>query len=1111
MKCSIAVLTICWLTVACFGQSSGIQGIATDESRALVPSAKVTVTNVATGVSNTTETNEQGFYTVPFLGPGSYRIEVSKSGFAPVTRDNLQVYIGQIVRADFVLKVGDVSQRIEVSATAALLDSETSTTGQVIENKRIVEMPLNKRNYLELARLSAGVVQAATMSDGARTGQTEAGFVGMGMRAYQTSIMIDGVDNTSRSGGGPLGFQAQATKPSVDAVGEFKVVTSNMSAEFGYRMGPTVMVSIKSGTNAIHGSLYEFLRNEKLDGSNFFANRAGSAKPTLRQNQFGGTVGGPIIKDRTFYFVSYEGTYIRAGRSLLATVPSAEARVGDFSRERVNLNRIFDPTTTTGSGADAIRLPFAGNVIPRSRWDPVSEKVLALYPMPNVPGQEYQNNNYFRSPSDPDDSRQLDFRIDHSFSANDRVFYRHSFRRQNVLNNSALPLETGACCDDGGQRLELKGDNLTMNWTHTFSPTIYNEARFGFTQFPTRFNVLLLEPLNAKFGIKNAPGDSFGDGLNYGLTHFQITPERTAVASTYNNLGSACCWPNTNNMDSIHVADNLLVQRGTHGLRVGMDFRRANVFRNAGRRRRGRFIFTRVYTTQSPNVAASRTTTGNELGDLILGYANQASVGNPAGENYISPSWAFYLQDDWKVTRNLTLNLGLRWDYFGMAYYPNGTADGFGGVSTYLTEYSGVPKDDPRYGTFLRPKDGSDTGAERDLNNFAPRIGLAYRLGSKTVIRSAFGIIYGQAEGVNSRWSNQTPFFTEVEFPGTNTVPAAFVKDGLPFVQLPAKEPVAGTGINTSPLKIPNQYASQWFFDIQREVPGGILFNIGYQGTKTTKIVVSRNINFPGPHPTIPAAQRRLDPKWNAINRGGDAGANANYNALTVRAEKRYAQGLTFLASYTWSHNIDQATESLDTNFDRIANPYDLRNERGNSNLDHRHMFLSSVTYELPFGRGKAYGASWNRAVDAFLGGWQAGGILTLRSGFPFDVTYPGDPQNTGTTNRGNRVGVGTVSNPTIDRWFDELAFVQSAPGVYGNAGRNLLFGPGTRNLDFSLAKRFSGLREGHYLQLRFEAFNLSNTPKFGQPNATLRQPNTATINRADEPRRIQIGLKYVF
>ena len=542
-----------------------------------------------------------------------------------------------------------------------------------------------------------------------------------------------------------------------------------------------------------------------------------------------------------------------------------------------------------------------------------------------------------------------------------------------------------------------------------------------------------------------------------------------------------------------------------------MDFRRANVFRNAGRRRRGRFIFTRVYTTQAPNVAVSRANTGNELGDLLLGYANQASVGNAAGENYISPSTALYLQDDWKVTPNLTLNLGLRWDYFGVAYYPNGTADGFGGVSTYLTEFSGVPRGDPRYGTFIRPKDGSDCGCEQDRNNFAPRIGMAYRLGSKTVIRSAFGIIFGQADSVNSRWSNQTPFFTEVEFLGTNTTPAAFVKNGLPVVQLPAKEPVAGTGISTSPLKVPNQYASQWFLDVQRALPGGVLFNVGYQGTKTTKIVVGRNINFPGPHPAIPAAQRRLNPRWNAINRSGDAGANANYNALTVRADKRYEKGLTFLASYTWSHNIDQATESLDTNFDRIANPYDLRNERGNSNLDHRHVFLSSVTHELPFGRGKTFGASWNRAVDSLLGGWQVGGILTLRSGFPFDVTYPGDPQNTGTTNRGNRIGAGTVSSPTIDKWFDESVFTASAPGVYGNTGRNVLFGHGTRNLDFSLAKRFPGLREGHYVQLRSEAFNASNTPKFGQPNSALRQPSTASINRADEPRRVQIGLKYIF
>lgn len=286
--------------------------------------------------------------------------------------------------------------------------------------------------------------------------------------------------------------------------------------------------------------------------------------------------------------------------------------------------------------------------------------------------------------------------------------------------------------------------------------------------------------------------------------------------------------------------------------------------------------------------------------------------------------------------------------------------------------------------------------------------------------------------------------------------------------------------------------------------------SVGYQGTKSTKLFVSRNVNHPGPHPSIPATQRRLRPMWNAVTYA-EFGANANYNALTGRIEKRFSQGLTFLTSYTWSHNIDQATEALDTGFDVIVDPYNLSGERGNSNLDHQHVFTTSATYEIPFGRGKPMGAGWHAALDAALGGWQVGGILTLRTGFPFEVTYPGDPQNSSTTNRGDRIGSGVLQNPTIDRWFDQLAFVASAPGVYGNTGRNVLYGPGTRNLDFSLAKRFTVPWEGHYLQFRFESFNFTNTPKFAQPNGSLRAAGTATINRADEPRRIQFGLKYVF
>jgi hypothetical protein len=1090
---------------ALLAQSSGIQGVVTDPSMAPAPGVRVTITNTATGIATVATTNERGFYSVPFMPIGTYRVAAEKEGFSPVSRENLVLNVDQIARVDFTLRIGTVSEIIEVTAAAALLESETTTMGQVIEQKRIAEMPLNLRNYLELAKLSAGVLPARTLGRGARTGgedHTEGGFIALGQRAYQTNVLLDGVDNSSRASGGPLGFQAQATKPPVDAVAEFKVVTNNNSAEYGYRMGGKVVVSTKSGTNEIHGSLYEFLRNEKLDGTNFFANRSGSVKPTLRQNQFGGTVGGPVLKNRTFYFFSYQGTRIRRGQSFTSTVPSAAARSGDFSGEGQNRNRVYDPLTTTGAGAAAIRQPFPANRIPASRFDPVTKPIVDLYPLPNIAGRDLAPNNFFFAPSDIDTSNQYDIKVDHNFSEKDRTFYRYSIRRDDKLQNGPLPLS--AFGGGLGQTVFLPSDNIMGSWTRLITPTLYNELRFGYTHYPTRFDILEQENVNKRMGVKGAPGDTFDDGQDHGLARFN--------PNGYNEIGSRSFWPNRNFLENFQVNNNLLWQRGRHSVKTGVEYRRADIFREAQRFRRGLFTFNKVFTAEMPNNAASRTATGNGLADMLLGWASQTTVGNQLSENAIAPYWGLYVQDDWKLSPRLTLNLGLRWELFQSPYFPDGHRAGRLGVSRFLTEFNVAPSD-PRYETFERPKDGRDCGCKEDYNNFAPRFGAAFRLTAKTVVRAGAGIFYGEADYITSesaRWINQTPDFTEVITPTNNIVPAAIVRDGFAPVTLPATEPVPGTNLEVSRDEFPNQYASQWFFDVQRELPGDILLAVGYQGAKATHLYAGRNINSPGPHPTIPANQRRLRPIWNNITLR-DPGFNSSYNALVAKAERRFSKGLTFIGSYTWSHNIDQNNESLDEGLAGTANPYDYRSERGNSSLDRRHNFVGSYTYELPFGRGRAFGGSWGGALDALLGGWQLGGILSLRTGIPFSVSYPGDAQNSGTANRGDRIGVGTLPDPTIDRWFDEFAFVASAPGVFGNTGRNVLYGPGSRNFDFILGKRFRLPWERHALQFRFESFNFTNTPTFGQPNSGLRGQATATINQADEPRRIQLALKYTF
>lgn len=1087
------------LGIAVWGQNSGIQGVVTDPSGASVPDAAITLTNTATGVVNTARTNERGFYSVPFLPPAFYKVEAAKAGFATVTRENLKLDVDQTARIDFTLRLGAVAETVQVTATAALLESETTTMGTVMENKRILEMPLNLRNYLELAQSALGVQPARSQGHGARTAGedgTEGGFIAVGQRAYQTNVLLDGVDNSSRASGGPLGFQAQAVKPAVDAIGEFKVVTNNNSAEYGYRMGGKVLVSTKSGSNDLHGSLYEFLRNDKLDGTNFFANRSGSHKPTLRQNQFGGTIGGPVLRNRTFYFFSFQGTRISRGKSFTSTVPGALARSGSFAQEGVNRNRVFDPASTTGDGANALRAQFPNNVIPASRFDSVVAPIVGQYPLPNIAGRDSLPNNYFFSPSDNDRANQYDIKIDHNLSDRDRLFARWSIRRDFKLQNGPLPLS--AFGGGLGQTVDLPADNWVGSWTHSFTPTVFNEARFGFTHYPTRFDILDRENLNKKYGVKGAPGDTFTDGLDHGLARFN--------PSGYNEIGSRSFWPNRNWMDNLQFNDNLLMQRGSHAIKAGAEFRRLDIFREAQRFRRGLFNFNKVYTSERPNDAASRTATGNGVADMLLGWSSQTTVGNQLSEDAIAPYWGLYVQDDWKISSRLTMNIGLRWELFQSPYFPDGVPIGRLGVSRFVTEFTGARPGDGRYETFERPKSGGDCGCIEDKNNFAPRLGLAYRLTRATVVRSGFGLFYGEADYLTSetaRWINQTPDFTEVIVNGTNVAQAAFVRNGFAPVVLPATAPVTGTNVETGSVKMPNQYSTQWFLDIQRELPGDMLLVVGYQGAKSSQLYRGRNINNGGPHPSIPESTRRVRRIWNAVTLR-EAGSNSNYNALVSKVEKRFSKGLAFVASYTWSHTIDDGNESLDENLSGTANPYNYSAERGNSSLDRRHNFTTSATYELPFRFG-------HKALRTMLGGWQLGGLLSFRTGYPYDISYPGDPQNSGTRNRGDRIATGTLDHPTIDRWFDQNAFVQSAPGVFGNTGRNVLYGPGLRNFDFILAKRFNLPWERHHLQFRFESFNFTNTPHFDQPASGLRAVNTATINAADEPRRIQLALKYSF
>ncbi|MGH9340923.1 MAG: carboxypeptidase regulatory-like domain-containing protein [Acidobacteriota bacterium] len=1080
-------------------QNSGIQGVVTDETGAIVPGVGITVTNLETGVARTAVTNDVGFYSVPLLKEGRYKIKAEMPGFT-TQEVTIPLEVGQVLRRDFQLKIGEMTQVVEVSALGSLLQSKPMDVGQVMGERQIRELPLNGRNYLDLAKLAIGVLPARQLGRGHRAGP-EGAFLAVGMHGAQNNVLLDGTDNSSRTSGGPLGFEYQAVKPSVDAVSEFKVITNNTSAEHGFRMGAKVIVSTKSGTNDFHGSLYEFHRNDVFSANNFFANRAGVDVPKYIRNQFGATFGGPIIGDKTFFFGSYQGTRIRQGQSFTSSVPSQEVREGNFANQPDSRRNIFDPLTLTGSGGGAIREQFPNNRIPAERINPIAQQLIALYPLPNIAGREHLPNNFFFTPTEANDADQYDFRVDHNFNDANRIFVRYSLRDQFIDRPGRLPFPA---MGERGETVDLNGQNLATNYAATISPTMHNEFRFGWSWFPTLFDIPFTENLNAQFGIKGAPGDSFGDGLDHGYTLFRV--------SGFRALGPRGFWPNDNDLKVFNVADNVLWINGNHSIKFGGEYRQTEVFRLSSRHRRGRFIYNGVYTAEQPNKGSSRKNTGNGAADFLLGWANNTTFGMRSGEHIIAPYYGFFIQDDWKVTPKLTLNLGLRWELFDGPYYPNveeQTVSKF----TFTGEWPNVESVE-----FVFPEDDNDCGCDRDLNNFAPRLGIAYRLADKTVIRAGGGIYYGEADYISQesgRFVTGFPRTIEISTPQPRTETSLFLSQGFPAMPpTPSATTIPGGGIRVTsiPKFLPTMYSGQWFLDVQHTLPWDMLLTVGYNGTSTSHMAESLNINEPlTPHPTIRAFDRRRYKGVRAFNLFGNI-LNANYNALAVKMQKRYSQGLTFLSSFTWAHNIDHGSEALNQGeaSSRVS-PYDLTLERASANLDRRLAYTLALMYELPFGPGRRWlqsgPASW------ILGGWQVGGILSLLSGSPLNHSVSGCDQNNGGRCRGDLLRDPNLpaDQRTIDRWFDTEFAVAQTPGTIGNAGRNLIMGPGRSNLDFTAMKNFYMPWENHRLQLRFEAFNFTNTPHFGQPNTTVGSETVGVITEAEQGRLIQFALKYLF
>lgn len=1066
------ILVLPFAGACCFGQLATIQGEVRDPSSAAVPAAAITVTNVSTGVSQVSSTNQTGFYSVPGLIPGIYSIQAKAPGFAIALQQNLRLDVNQIARVDFALKTGAVSETVTVYSTVTPLTTDSSTVGQLISNKTMVELPLNGRNYLQLAQLTAGV----SPSSGSRN-SSEGSFTALGQQVYQTNILVDGIDNSTRASGGELGYQAQAVTPSIDSVEQFEVVTNNNSAEYGVRMGATVIVETKSGTNQLHGTLYEFLRNGDLDATDFFS--VGQPKPAYHQHQFGGTLGGPILKNRLFFFGSTEATRVDAGTTSISTVPNSAERSGNFA----GMLKIYDPQTTALVKGKDVRTLFSGNQIPASRFDPTAVKVIALYPEPNLPGVV---NNYYFSAPDISNTNEYDGRLDYDVTSTERFFVRYSRRDFNEVQPGNLPLPAA-----GGlwETTNVGSNSVSANWNSTVSPSSANELRLGYSRMNTLIGVPKEPNYNQQLGINGIP--DLGSANDTGLALFS--------PSNYAQVGTQNFWPNWNNLGVIQISDAFSKVHGTHTMKFGVELLREYNFRIASRYSRGHMTFNGSFT-QDPN---NRGATGDSMADFLLGDASGGTIGNSNGESMLSHNYSAFFQDDWRVTPRLTLNLGVRWDRFGPPSFHSIYA------SRYEFQYGS-----PTY-TIVSPKGTSDCGCVENNKNFSPRLGFAFQATPKTVIRSGFGTYYGEPSYENedgARFFNQPPNFTEISFPTDRLFsPALIVSHGFPAGLLPTTVLQQNSSVSTAQPYKPNQYTLEWFVDFQRELPAQIVFTASYMGESGRQLAFVQNLNTPFTPGPGTLQNRRPWPFFGSIS-SYPAGANSNYNGLTLKAVKRYSNGLEFLASYTWSHNLDDGTGLLNDDTSPARNPYDLALDYGNSAYDLRQRFVASFMYDLPFGTGRQWLPS-NRALNWLFGGWQVGGILTVQTGQYFTPTLSVDLTNTGTTNFPN-----AVSNPnlpanqrSIANWFNLSAFALPAQYVYGNAGRGIVEGPPLRNMDLKIGKNFY-FRERYRFEFRAEMFNFTNTPHFALPNATVNSAQEGTItSTAGNPRLIQGALKFVF
>jgi Carboxypeptidase regulatory-like domain/TonB dependent receptor len=1188
LLCSLLLL----FTGLCWAQkdTGNIVGTVRDSSGAMVPRASVTITDVDRGTSFSTATNDSGEYVSGPLKIGRYRVKVEKQGFKSVVVGPVQLNVQERPSVNITLQVGQVQQEVTVTSLGPQLQTETSDLGQVVTGQRIETLPLNGRNYAQLAQLGAGVVPA---EPGSRE-EKSFGFSSNGARALQNNFLLDGVDNNSNLGD-LLNESTYVIQPSVDAIGEFKVQTNAYSAEFGRGNGAIMNAVIKSGTNQFHGDVYEFVRNEKFDATNAFDE---FGKQPYKQNQFGATLGGPIIKNRTFFFADYEGLRVRQATPILNVIPTPQMRAGNFTDNLTNipvmavdpntglstnqtaldcngnptfLGELFDTRLTQVSSLNPdgfCGVPIASggqlNVFPSGMIDPLASRLSAFYPTPNT---NRSGSNFLVDPARKETRNNFDIRVDHKISSKDDSFARFSYEDQ----PSNIPSPFNNVLDGGGFFDGLEDNSyrsLALSETHLFSSNLVNEFRAGYNRINAhRFQLNFDKNVagDPSFGI-NYPGIPFAP-LNGGLPEIDFSDGTVTI-------GSSTFLPSVEIQNSYVFTDNFTWVRGRHSLKFGTEIRREQftIFQPAASR--GNLGFGSDFTDNP----ASPGNGGSAFASFLLGIPDFGEITSLHNVDYHRPIYSFYVQDDFRVNPRLTLNLGLRYELFTTV------KEGHDQEATFDFAKQGllVPKGQTMQLTPTLAQSipifatGSRGLINPDLNNFAPRVGLAYQINDKLVFRSGYGIFYGGQE--NGPYSNPSPgfnppFFSIQSFNVNCGLASANPAPGQTDCSIPNFN-VLSQGFPANSLSDPNTpllfsldpnlrtpYNQQWHIGFQYQLPSQTLLDISYAGSRGLKLFAFYNGNqaVPTPDQTAPLLPRRpvhtcntsvlpnCDPSvFDTTITTFRSNAFSNYNSLQARLQKRLTRGLQFEASYTYSHALDDASSA---NLGSFATG-DFRDQRfpqleyGNADFDIRHRFVLSYMYELPFGKGKTFAGNASGLLNQIIGGWQVAGITSASTGNYFtptdiatDLSNSDGGGDVANSSRPNRVGDPNAKPCIPGTLFNTCAFATNTVlGSYGNAGRNIIRGPGFQNWDLSLFKTFP-LNERERFEFRAEFFNVWNhlNPELFPSKFLFDNPSTdhgldlpsgvsgcPVDNRnsncswgfpqsARDPRLIQLALKFYF